>query len=632
MYKSVALSATYLILLIIVKIKILWGYQFLWPRIFRLTEQFIPESIGYFNPMFYFDDFFVVSLLFVTFTYAFKKNNRRINGVVYLIYLVICVFSILSSIAFYKYEVPLNLAVINQIDNLYTMRTSIDTEMMENYRLIAAFSLLLIFSVLFPVLLIFFKRLLSKNYGSVTDATVRIRWLVISFLFFFGLFIIKSYYFGMDILTETPLTTLSKSFVVSLRSNLTVNTEKIPEFYDQITTTSKGIEGKGSDILAKYRGKYNVILIILETTNADFFCPKGPFSQYLPNLSKLGKEGLYLPRFFTPFPRSSKAFFAIITGCYPLTSYKSIIKVAPQIKVPSIFSILKENGYSTFAGYSGDFNYDRMADFLEKRGVDRFVDINNNDGRYNQTSWCADDELIYDQLMTWINSLDSHAPFFAFLLPMNTHHPFWTPKKDLKVVPEHDQKGRYINAIHYQDYLVGELIDFLDRANKLHNTMVIITGDHGAVFNFLKPEGTKVSPYIIDKDTVQVPFFLYLPFIRLTNIECDVVGSHVDILPTILDTLGIDIEEKVQGRSIFDPRIRDRISFIYSDYYRHIIAGLTNNGYLMRDMTEDTTVLSRTLDFTKNACDDEKEMCTLLKRKVEEFDKFQNQRLLRHCR
>lgn len=632
MYKSFVLSITYLILLIIVKVKILWGYQFLWPRIFQLTEKFIPESIGYFNPIFYFDDFFVAFLLFVTFSYAFKRNNRRLNGVAYITYLVICVFSVLSSIAFYKYEVPLNLAIINQIDSLYTMRTSIDMELMENYRLIGASSLLLMFSILFPILLMFLKRLFSKKYVNFPAVTIRSHWLVISFLFFFGLFIIKSYYFGMDILTETPVTTLSKSIVVSLRSNMIGNTEKIPEFDDQIIAASKGIEGKGYDILTQYRGKHNVILIILETTNAHFFSPKGPFSLYLPNLSKLGKEGLYLPQFFTPFPRSSKAFFAILTGWYPLTSYKSIIKVAPQIKVPCIFSILKENGYSTFAGYSGDFNYDRMADFLEKRGVDRFVDINDNDGRYKQISWCADDKLIYDQLMAWINSLESDVPFFALLLPMNTHHPFWTPKKELKVMPEHDEKGRYINAIHYQDYLVGKLIDFLNRGNKLHNTMIIITGDHGTVFNFLKPEGSKVSPYMIDKDTVQVTFYLYLPFIKLINIESNVIGSHVDILPTILDLLGIDIEEKVQGRSIFDPRIRNRISFIYTDYYHHIVAGLANNYYLMRDMTGGTTVLLGRLGFRDSVCDSEKEVCMLLKRRVEEFDKFQDQRLLRYCR
>ncbi len=632
-YKSAVLSSCWLILLVSMKIKILSGYRFLWARVFRKTQNFIPESIGYFNPLFYFDDIFVAFLLFVVCLYSFRKGNKKINSAIYFTYFFICCFSILSSIAFYKYGVPLNLAIINQIDSLYTMRTSIDTEIMENLRLVLASLVMISFSVLVPTLMIYFKgRVLRKRLAG-PEADSKTPFLVILILLLFPLFIMKSYLFGSNVLTETPVTTLAKSIILNLDTEKIGEKAKISKFNDLISISEKNqTSERGSDPLAGKRSKYNVIIIILETTNAKFFLPKGPFSQYLPHLSKLGEEGLYLPQFFTPFSRSSKAFFAILTGHYPLTDYKSIIKVVPDIEIPTIFSILKNKGYSTFAGYSGDFRYDRMADFLEDRGVDRFVDIYNNDGRYDQISWSVDDELIYDQLMDWINTLNDKVPFFALLLTMNSHHPFWTPKESLKVVEEHDQEGRYVNAIHYQDFLVGKLIDYLNRTNKLQNTIIIITGDHGAVFNFLKQEDTKASPYIIDKDTVKVPFYIYQPLIKSINIPSDIIGSHIDILPTILDMLGIETEERVQGRSIFDPKIKDRISFVYTDYYHHIVAGLTNKHYLIKDMTEDTTILSRRLDLKKNVCDSEKEICSLLLKKVEEFDKFQNQRLFRYSR
>ena len=57
-----------------------------------------------------------------------------------------------------------------------------------------------------------------------------------------------------------------------------------------------------------------------------------------------------------------------------------------------------------------------MAEFLKDRGVDRFVDIYDNDGKYNQISWCADDELIYDHLFEWVASIEDDVPFFGFLL------------------------------------------------------------------------------------------------------------------------------------------------------------------------------------------------------------------------
>jgi phosphoglycerol transferase MdoB-like AlkP superfamily enzyme len=273
-----------------------------------------------------------------------------------------------------------------------------------------------------------------------------------------------------------------------------------------------------------------------------------------------------------------------------------------------------------------------MSDFLANRGVDRLVDINENDGTYAQISWGADDALIYDSLTTWLDSLDPNAPFFALLLPMNTHHPFWTPKEEYKVVSEDDQQGRYLNAIHYQDYLIGKLINFLKTTDRWHNTTILITGDHGTVFNTLKSETNKASPYLIDKNTINVPLYLYSPNIKSKGIQYDCVASHIDIFPTVLDLLGIDSGEKVQGRSIFDPAIKERISFVYNDYYHHIVIGLTQDWNLMRDFSDHTTVLSKSLTFQSNECTNDNLVCTSLLRKVLEFEQFQDVRLLRLCK
>ncbi len=565
--------------------------------------------------------------MFLLFYYVFKKNIKKLNKVLYITYFVICIFSILSSFAFYKYEVPLNFAILSQIDSLYTMRTSIDTELMENHRLLLFFSIVLFFAVMAPVLLNISKNRISSSVNDLLKGKCLHAWVVISFLFLSGLLFSKNYYFGMNIVTETPITTLLKSITENLKRTTLNNSLKIPNFDDQITLTGSGNIHEKSILADKYRRKYNVIMVVLETTHHKFFSPSGQYIKYFPNLHKISKEGMYFPNFFSPFPRSSKAFFAILTSYYPLTSYKSVIKIAPQIEVPSLFSILKRHGYSTFAGYSGDFHYDRMADFLEGRGVDKFIDINDNNGNYKQISWCSDDELIYDRLIDWIASLKDDEPFFGFLLPMNTHHPFWTPKKEFNIVSENNEIDRYINAMHYQDALLGKLFHYLENSKKLENTIVLITGDHGAVFNTLNHIDPKMPPFMFDKTPYQIPLYLYVPFKKSLKIETDVIGSHIDILPTILDILGINFDRQVQGRSLFDPKIKNRISFIYNDYYKHIVVGLNENFYIMRNMTEDLTVLSKSLNFHQDICKDREELCKRTKAKVDEFDRYQNQRL-----
>ena len=132
---------------------------------------------------------------------------------------------------------------------------------------------------------------------------------------------------------------------------------------------------------------------------------------------------------------------------------------------------------------------------------------------------------------------------------------------------------------------------------------------------------------MIDRNTVQVPCYIYTPFTNSLDLDTEVIGNHVDIMPTILDSLGIENKVKSQGRSLFDPAINDRISFIYSDYSRHTITGLTRHYYLFRDMTENITILSKNLSLENNFCNEQKKLCELIKTEVDNFDKQQNQRL-----
>ena len=627
LYKSFALSLSLLALLSVLKLKLLMGYPFILYKISKHTENYIPEYLNYLNPIFYIDDLLVAIILFVI-GYLFLKNDDwKINGSIYFVYLASCIISLISSFVFYKYETPINLATLSQIDSIYTMRTSIDSELRENYRLIVYFFGLLLFSIISPVVLYHSLLKVMKKINLI-DIIFRKSVAIYCIIIFISAYILKVSYFDSDILLETPLTTISKSSFKKIKFKKSVNNRSIPVFDDRIDTIilSKNTKPK-TDIIKKFRNKYNVILIILETTNFKFFSPEGQFIQYFPNFMEFSKKGIYFENFFCPFPRSSKSFFAIITGHYPLTSYKSVIKIAPQIKLPSLTEVLKSNGYSTFGGYSGDFNYDRMADFLKFRGVDKLVDIFHNDGKYQKISWCVDDEFIYDQLINWIDTLDSKAPFFGFLLPMNSHHPFWTPKREFKILSESNKENRYINAIYYQDYLVGKLFNYLKGSNKLDDTIVIITGDHGIVFNMLDNRDRNRSPYLLDKSSVKVPFYIYTPFMDSIKVDNKIIGNLIDIMPTILDILGIKAAVKPQGRSIFDTGIEERITYYYSDYYRHTVTGLTENFYLMRDNSEDYTILSKNLDFQNNYCSENQELCEMLKAKVDIFDKYQNQRL-----
>ena len=158
MYKAFAFSFTYLILLIFLKCKMLWKYEFLLSRIHDKTANWIPVELGWFHPAFYLDDAFISFSMFLIFYFSYQKKSRGISFINFTAYFILCIFSIISAFVFYKYETPINLDILYQIDSLFTMKTSIDLELFENLRILSYFSILLLFSLSFPSLIILIKK------------------------------------------------------------------------------------------------------------------------------------------------------------------------------------------------------------------------------------------------------------------------------------------------------------------------------------------------------------------------------------------------------------------------------------------------------------------------------------------
>jgi len=111
--------------------------------------------------------------------------------------------------------------------------------------------------------------------------------------------------------------------------------------------------------------------------------------------------------------------------------------------------------------------------------------------------------------------------------------------------------------------------------------------------------------------------------------ESDIIGNQIDLLPTIIDLLDIKHEEPIQGRSLFDGRIRNRVSFIYTDYYQHLVNGLAHRICGANDLVQVSTVPSNGDYSEVNCLHDERRLCRSIMEKIDQFDKNQNQRLLR---
>lgn len=83
-----------------------------------------------------------------------------------------------------------------------------------------------------------------------------------------------------------------------------------------------------------------------------------------------------------------------------------------------------------------------------------------------------------DKAVDWIGKMGKE-PFFLYLATTNIHHPFTPAPKFAKTSPA----GRYGDFIHEFDWIVGRVLEALDKQGVADDTLVIVTSDNGGMLN-----------------------------------------------------------------------------------------------------------------------------------------------------
>lgn len=143
-------------------------------------------------------------------------------------------------------------------------------------------------------------------------------------------------------------------------------------------------------------------------------------------------------------------------------------------------------------------------------------------------------------------------PFFVKVGFFEVHRPFTVgtdTKKGvyvphyLKNTPEvRADLAKFQGTIRFFDKCVGEILKALETSAVADDTLVIFTADHGIPY-----PGAKWCLY---DPGIETPLIMYCPGTKLQGGKVfHQLMSNVDFLPTLLDILGIDIPENLQGYS-----------------------------------------------------------------------------------
>ncbi|HET7627135.1 MAG TPA: sulfatase [Bacillales bacterium] len=261
------------------------------------------------------------------------------------------------------------------------------------------------------------------------------------------------------------------------------------------------------------------------------------------HLDELAANGVRFENVFSAAPQCSPARASIATGRYPHNNgvmglaHDPFSWTLPE-RETHVASLLKDNGYQTAL-----IGMQHVIDNPATIGFEKHIPgANSTEAAPNAEEW----------LENYARNTDDR-PFYLEIGFEEVHRPYGLNKPDAMLgmelprwLPSYEGSDEEIAAmqgdIFALDHAVGRILNKLDELNLRANTIVIFTADHG--LDFPRAKGTLYDPGI------EVPLIMHHPNSGFSGgkVISNMI-SHIDLLPTLLECLEIEILENVQGES-----------------------------------------------------------------------------------
>lgn len=291
----------------------------------------------------------------------------------------------------------------------------------------------------------------------------------------------------------------------------------------------------------KKAGNWNLLVITLDTTRADRIGAYGYKPALTPNIDRLAREGVLFENAYSSVPLTLPSHSSLFTGRYPIaTNVRNNGNYFLPAGETTLAEVLHGRGYATRAVISA---FVLLSKFGVNQGFSLYDDSLDTHKMIRNYKSEIPAGMVYEKFSSWLGQ-DDGRPFFYWLHFYDPHTPYRPPEEFAKRFPPGPQ-GLYNGEIAYTDVWVGHVIQSLRERGLLERTLVVIAGDHGEAFGEHVEEGHGIFCY---EETLRVPLIVHAPALLRPRRVAARVGL-VDVMPTVLDLLGVETPLAVQGRS-----------------------------------------------------------------------------------
>ncbi len=316
-------------------------------------------------------------------------------------------------------------------------------------------------------------------------------------------------------------------------------------------------EGSPLSVLPK---NTNVVVIIIESFGTNYAGPNSPKS-YTPFLDSLVQKGLFFDYAIANGRTSMDAVPAILAGMPSWLPESYILSPYCSNQLNSLPQIFKDQGYQTSFYHGAKEGSMNFKSFTKAIGVDTYKGLESypNQAHFDG-NWGVWDHHMLSYFGKELSQ--QQQPFFSSIFTLSSHHPYTVPASyegQLKSGPE-----PLCKTISYTDLSLSHFFKRFQNEAWFKNTLFVITADH------VGP--TRQKQFQTLDWRYRIPIAFYHPSQVLPKPSKGVVFQQIDIMPTILDMLGVQKAAFQLGSSCFEHKQSQKmvydngnlLSFIYN--------------------------------------------------------------------
>lgn len=343
-----------------------------------------------------------------------------------------------------------------------------------------------------------------------------------------------------------------------------------------------------NDYTGLFEGK-NLIVIMMESVN-EIFINKDLY----PNFYKLYSEGISFTNNYSP--RNSCATvnneFSAMTGIYSIQNNCTANVYRKNTYPYSIFNLFNNAGYKTMSMHDYTEAYYYRSIIHQNMGSGKYYGVQDlGIPYYNEyKNWASDEDFM--EVAMDITLSDTNEPFMLWLTTVSSHQPYVQSSvegdKYLSITDGTDYPmdlRRYMSKLKTLDNALGILLEKLENAGILDDTVIALFGDH-------YPYGLKDSTinYVLDYDLddyerEKTPFVIYNSEISSQSI--DKHTSYINLTPTIANLFNLNYDPRLyMGYDVLSDDYWDVVTFADGSWKNNLVyynAGTSNVKYYVED-------------------------------------------------